>query len=59
MQKMLVLTLYNLILHSSMRWPVSQCFLCVVTNSAQKTRFLGEKTRFRALTVVLALKKVV
>ena len=55
---MLVLALFNLILHESMRWHFSKCFHCVKTDNVQKTRFQREITRFSAFNIVFAEKRV-
>ena len=54
----LVLALTSLILHSLMRLHVSQCFHCVKTDNVHKTRFWREITRFSAVNVVSAQKRV-
>ena len=38
-REMLVLALFGLIFHNSMRFHVSQCFHCGKTDNVQKTRF--------------------
>ena len=44
---MLVLGLFSLILHNSMRLHVSQCFHCVKTDSVQKKNaFLARNNAF-------------
>ena len=55
---MLVLALVRLIWHNSMRLHVSQCFHCVKTDNVRQTRFWRELTRFTALNVVFAEKRV-
>ena len=51
---MLVLALVSLIMHTSMRLHVSQCFHCVKTDNVHKTRFWREIPRFSAFNVVFA-----
>ena len=48
---MLVVALVSLVVHSSMRLHISQCFQCVKTDNVHKTRF-------SAFNVVLAEKRV-
>ena len=50
-REMLVVALVSLVVHSSMRLHISQCFQCVKTDNVHKTRF-------SAFNVVLAEKRV-
>ena len=45
-KEMLVLGLFSLILHYSMRLHVSQCFNCVKTDNVQKNAFLAPNNAF-------------
>ena len=56
--KTLVLALVSLVLHNSMHFHRSQCFLRVKTDTVHKTRYLREITRFSASNVVFAEKRV-
>ena len=47
-----VLALARLILHTSIRLHVSQCFHYVKIDNVQKTRFERELTRFSAFNLV-------
>ena len=51
---MLVLALVSLIMHTSMRLHVSQCFHCVKTDNVHKMRFWREIPRFSEFNVVFA-----